>query len=506
MKKSLFLCGLFAAMLTACSDQEDLDKALSEIHIPENPYAIPVESALANLQAFLNDSEIGGSRATDDIVSVHTIKYNRVASRAEQDSLKCDNLLYVANFSDDKGYAILAADQRISEHIICIADSGSLTADLVYSALEDEPTRPIYKDYPLTGPGYFTTPETGDEIFMNPNTVSLYDAEHDDYFIGNFEEDEEDDVTDRDGQQIPQISPVEPRRGELTPIELTTDYAKRQIADYGRRNYTRFTPDVSFGSNDNEIHTEIEYGDWEETNKVSPLLWKYWSWDQDDPFNDLYPDVRHFPLIWKKKKAAAGCFPIAIAKVLTFLRFPSRITIQGVGINWSTLENKKNDWRKSAAHLLKWISTECDCWFFYSGTFTWPHKARKFLSSLGLPADIKDYDFDIVASMLDNSKPVIIYGIPGWRVTSCHSWNIDGYKVRTKTTTITNYHNDSIVSTSSNIEEYKMVHCCFNWRGNYDGYYVSGIFDMDDERVEFDSTLNKGEKSHYTWLLRILTY
>ncbi len=38
------------------------------------------------------------------------------------------------------------------------------------------PERVIFSGYPTTGPGFFTKPEYGDELFMNPNTVDLYDT------------------------------------------------------------------------------------------------------------------------------------------------------------------------------------------------------------------------------------------------------------------------------------------------------------------------------------------
>ena len=36
------------------------------------------------------------------------------------------------------------------------------------------------------------------------------------------------------------------------------------------------------------------------------------------------------------------------------------------------------------------------------------------------------------------------------------------------------------------------MHCNWGWRGNYDGYYTSGIFNPDG--------------SHYNWAYRMVTY
>ena len=79
------------------------------------------------------------------------------------------------------------------------------------------------------------------------------------------------------------------------------------------------------------------------------------------------------------------------------------------------------------------------------------------MNSIGFNASIKDYEFELVTSMIDNHKPVIIYGIPGWQLTSCHCWNIDGYKIKTRTKTINTYKNNELVKTEQKQETYKMV-------------------------------------------------
>ena len=40
-----------------------------------------------------------------------------------------NNILYVANFADNKGFAILAGDDRIQEKVIAVADKSNLTKE-----------------------------------------------------------------------------------------------------------------------------------------------------------------------------------------------------------------------------------------------------------------------------------------------------------------------------------------------------------------------------------------
>ena len=517
MKKILLLYGMFAALLSGCTEQQDLTESLTEqkqIIEEKNPCAIPIETALEYLSDFLEDSDLGKSRSANDIGGVYPVKYNHVASRAEQDSLNCDNLLYVANFANDKGYAVLAGDTRISDKVIVLADSGSLSRQTVNIALSEMYRRPVFKNYPTTGPGFFTTPETGDEVFMNLNTVSLYDAEKGGYLIGDFYLDEE-EILDEGGLNIDSESKLI-RTAELLPTKLTVDYAKRQIANNGRLNLSipnnrdGMGNGGSGGSGDGQSDietnsTEVIEGAWSIVRQVPPILWHINEWTQEDPFNDLYPYVRHFPLFWKKRRAYAGCFPLAIAKVLTLLQYPRNYTHRGYTIDWYSLNYGINDWKLSAAHLLKKISSDCNSLYFYTGTFTWPFNARSYMNSIGFNASIKDYEFELVTSMIDNHKPVIIYGIPGWQLTSCHCWNIDGYKIKTRTKTINTYKNNELVKTEQKQETYKMVHCDYNQGGTNNGYYVSGVFNTEDSRVEMD--YGKGSYSlNYNWLLQVLLY
>ena len=54
-----------------------------------------------------------------------------------------------------------------------------------------------------------------------------------------------------------------------------------------------------------------------------------------------------------------------------------------------------------------------------------------------------------------------------------------------------------------------MLHCDFGWEGYCNGYYVSGIFDVDDDRVEFDPSryeYTEDTEINYNWYLKIIKY
>lgn len=190
MKKILYVL-IIAQFVMSCQDVLKLDREanLGNETSSENQYVISVDNALAYLESFMADAENFATKSlTSRIVSSITpIKYSAL-TRASQDNLSCENLLYIANFEQDQGYAILAGDTRIEEKVIAIADDGQLSEATVYSAIELADTeRIILEDYPTTGAGFFTSPETDSELFINPNTVSLYDEIENDTFVGEFQ-------------------------------------------------------------------------------------------------------------------------------------------------------------------------------------------------------------------------------------------------------------------------------------------------------------------------------
>lgn len=105
-----------ALIITSCTNEVLMPNKIDYTDNQEIScsYSIPVDSALAYLDEFLNDDIDPSSRSLRKrvVASVSPIKYIRTASRATGGNPENENLLYVANFEDGQGYAILAADTR----------------------------------------------------------------------------------------------------------------------------------------------------------------------------------------------------------------------------------------------------------------------------------------------------------------------------------------------------------------------------------------------------------
>lgn len=259
--------------------------------------------------------------------------------------------------------------------------------------------RPILKDYPTTGPGFFTTDQTGDEVFMNPNTVSLYDPAVGDTLVGNF-------CLDDIGvdKEIPTESIQTrgiPSAPELISGFLCVTYAINEIRTYDDR------ADEGSAIEESKRDTETSYSDWTVRKIVSPLL----------------------------ANSPAGT------------RTHSYTTPVG---------------RRSAAYLLKGISSGCKSLYFYEGTFTFPCNAISFMEAMGLyNVQKQKYSFERVTGMIDRGCPLIIYSLPNANIFKSHCWNIDGYKIKERTITIKRYTGDRVETITVKKEVCNMVHCDF---------------------------------------------
>lgn len=517
-----------AALLLLSCQEEELCTSPTPIEKPiaEQTFTIPLDSALANLAAFMADEETSTTRsaAARVVSSVIPIKYSSKMTRSTSANVDCENLLYVANFENEQGYAILAADTRIGDEILAVVDEGSLSEATVCAVMDMvEEERPFYDEYPLTGPGFFTLPETGDELYINPNTVNLYNEAENDTLVGNFCLNDEDYENDSiiDFKPNPENTSSTP---ELLTTSLCVSYAMDEIMSNDRPLPMKPKPDGSgidddgnfggggSGSGDVTITTETIVSNWVVKENVYPILTKYVRWSQGEPFSDLCP-LKQNPFDGKKEKVAyAGCFPLAIAKIMTHFEFPLEFPYEGYVVDWKELKRTSTSFKtiigeKSAAHLLRGIGNGCDSWYLWGGTFTFPKRARAFMRAEGYKnVEIYKYNFDRVKNMLDNGCPVIIYSVPNINLLKSHCWNIDGYKIKERTITTKTYKNGTLCDTKVEIEKSKMVRCDFGWYSKCNGYYVSGVFKLGDSSVEKDYGTVHDKDTNYNNYLHVITY
>lgn len=497
IKNSIFLILLFCMISVTSCESEGLK--VSPPGSETNPYLIPVDEAIQSLYDFMACDEI--SRADSEfpiIKEIHKIRSN-VKSRGGEEPEFPSEILYVVNFNNQKGFAVLSADKRIESPILALGDEGNLLVSAFAYGGEDG-TRPIFPDYPMIGPGFYYSPDKPNEQKMNPNTVTLYDEHEDDTLVGNFDayyyypttDNNNYDYRDPSNRSLKDLYLInEQITASETVGRYCTLYAKKSIEKVSDRieDYLAMYPDGTYVGNC-KVVVETRWEDADDKPAVRPLLENYQKWHQQSPFNDK---LKLF--ITKSNKtgndtvfhAAAGCFPLAIAKLMAYYESDASVAhVDWVPLNDTKYGFNSPEGRLSAANLLAYINEGCKCWYYEEGTFTFPWNAISFMSK---KANLKNgntkwYRFNTVKNMLDQNAPILIIAVPNINITLSHAWLIDGYKARKRVTTTYTKYNDGSSTTTSNVKYFDMVHCDWGWRGEGNGYFVSGIFDF-----EYDQTL-----------------
>ncbi len=476
-------------------------------------FTIPVDKALSNLRSFLK----AGNTRTDDVPEISEVfpvvltESNTRAFDPNTPATTKDTLLYVANFTNNVGYAILSANELIPDDIIAVVDSGNLSQTCVNKALSlIENGKPVLSEYPTTGECIYTLPQYEDLQFMNPNTMDPNNVEPNDSLVGNFIS--KSVVFDSNMPENEKLEEYAEVFTSMYCIEYALHPLMNNEIDTGTSSLAPLpgneTPGVGEGGGEID-HSQVEYTPWETTSSVKPLLTRYAFWHQGSPFNDKAPKLFG-------KRLHAGCFNLAIAKILTFLRRPSTFIYKGEAVSWTCLDHYNSYTRRfntesgnrSAALLLRGIGVGCGSLYFPEGTFTFPSKAKNFLQSC-INKDVKKrgFSFERCMDMLVHQKPLIIYAIPSkWKFWNSHAWNIDGYRIDKRSKIWFKYKDGSKVILSKEDEQKKMLHCDFGWGGSCNGYYVSGVFNSYSDDNELDNEATPGNRFKYNHYIHVFVF
>ena len=131
MKKNLFLAALVAMFAISCQKDFNGPTNISvESEVAVNPYVVSVDQALARLDAEMAAIYGEGTRAASRVVkSVQTLNIESIAPATRGgDDFDATDLLYIVEFEDNQGSAILGADVRVDE-VFAILDESVITEE-----------------------------------------------------------------------------------------------------------------------------------------------------------------------------------------------------------------------------------------------------------------------------------------------------------------------------------------------------------------------------------------
>lgn len=124
MKNLISTLVLLMLVVTACSTEEPVEVSVKDAAQPLNTFKVPLNRALEQANVFMSRIEKPATRGTSrSVESVSVITEGALTRSASQDTL-----LYVVNYNDNLGFAILGADMRLPS-VYAISDEGNLDVD-----------------------------------------------------------------------------------------------------------------------------------------------------------------------------------------------------------------------------------------------------------------------------------------------------------------------------------------------------------------------------------------
>lgn len=125
MRNLILLIFLFVAI--SCSKESSL-VTVSQSNDSKQSTTISISDALKNLDVVLNGLYGETKSSSLSICSVDAIGAPKLSkTKSALSSVIPDTLMYIANFTDNKGFAILAGDSRLSDTVYCVTESGSIS-------------------------------------------------------------------------------------------------------------------------------------------------------------------------------------------------------------------------------------------------------------------------------------------------------------------------------------------------------------------------------------------
>ena len=118
----------------ALSCETITEEPITEHTYPEasdnNSDIIPLDEAMSNLKSTF-EYLYGTTKALDTGYSIQTLTKSDILQYTKSDDgiVLPDTLLYLVNFAEERGYAVLSASRKLSEDTYCITESGKITTD-----------------------------------------------------------------------------------------------------------------------------------------------------------------------------------------------------------------------------------------------------------------------------------------------------------------------------------------------------------------------------------------
>ena len=421
----LLAAGLF---LASCSEPQP-----DEFPNPDPPptvgrHAVPIDQALGELDDLLGvidgqGTRAGGVRTVAQVQTLHAQALPLTRSAGEPGE-QPENLLYVVNFEDDAGYAVLGADDRLPA-VLAVTDEGSLTTEELVRAANGQ-----------TAPEEFTFPN---EMLMN-------------YVSG---------IGGIGGGGIGGGG----IGGGGIPTGPFTDF-DTQLGN----------PPAGFEG--------YEWSDWKNLEYVAPMVTT--RWHQEDPFNRHCPVIGGETCV--AGCAAIAMAQIVASNHLHHNVSPGRIgnislnwTLIRQGIIDPDLLNRNSSIANQVALLVAALGLKLGMNYGVTQSGASIDDAEYCFKYIGYKG-VNNHTFrpSYVRTMLwERQRPTYVRAVNAQK--EGHAWVADGWLYRRRDQYAVIFGKRSDYSVSNQTQT--LMHCNFGWGGRCDGFYHIGLFNTNEQAV-----------------------
>ena len=421
----LLAAGLF---LASCSEPQP-----DEFPNPDPPptvgrHAVPIDQALGELDDLLGvidgqGTRAGGVRTVAQVQTLHAQALPLTRSAGEPGE-QPGELLYVVNFEEDAGYAVLGADDRLPA-VLAVTDEGSLTTEELVRAANGQ-----------TAPEEFTFPN---EMLMN-------------YVSG---------IGGIGGGGIGGGG----IGGGGIPTGPFTDF-DTQLGN----------PPAGFEG--------YEWSDWKNLEYVAPMVTT--RWHQEDPFNRHCPVIGGETCV--AGCAAIAMAQIVASNHLHHNVSPGRIgnislnwTLIRQGIIDPDLLNRNSSIANQVALLVAALGLKLGMNYGVTQSGASIDDAEYCFKYIGYKG-VNNHTFrpSYVRTMLwERQRPTYVRAVNAQK--EGHAWVADGWLYRRRDQYAVIFGKRSDYSVSNQTQT--LMHCNFGWGGRCDGFYHIGLFNTNEQAV-----------------------
>lgn len=457
MKRFEYL--LLAAMAISCTKTGD-DTIFNDS--ANRGDVIPVQTALANmtetLQSLYPQTRAGEGPVynASDVIVLGKNNLFPVTKSGEGMEIP-DTLLYVVNFNDEEGFAVLAGDSRLTSPVLCVTEKGSLSAEDFVEAvnLMQRETKSVE-----------SVPQDMGESFVPALILSST--------LATLQR------TGEGGGRGDEGGGNNGEGGENNPDDDDNDYP-----------FMQELPDMG--------------GPTSLPDPLGPYVMTKWTQNIDHPFRTYTPN-----------HALPGCSAIALAQVVLANRYANTTTFDNVFCDWEEMEGVQNYQnyqqmsytgselgKEQVAHFVFAIGRDYLGLDYSSGAGTIGGSVignylKDAMLELGYNATLEYNLFSFsntlkqkTYDMLREGLPVVARGNPAGSLEG-HVWVIDGYRY------VLTY-----------VDHF--FHVNWGWHGNRDGYYSLGVFNTENGRFTHSvyddpAQLSTGNADNYTWNFAVVDY